>query len=60
MEKSKSKGRRCPKKPPLHVIGPLIMPSEILPWEQDLLAVVLEAVEGSEPGMQESTTEVSS
>jgi hypothetical protein len=60
MEKSESRGRRRPKKPSLHVIGPLAMPSEILPWERDLLAVVLEAVEGAEQGEQECTPEVTS
>jgi len=58
MEKSKSKGSRRRKKPPLRVTGSLAMPSEILPWERDLLAVVLEAVADSEQGEQEPTPEV--
>ena len=60
MEKSKTKKKRCASKPPLNVTGSLMMPSEILPWERDLLAVVLEAVEGAKQGDQESSPEVTS
>jgi hypothetical protein len=47
MEKSKTKKQRRADKPSLNVNGRLAMPREILPWERDLLAVLLEAVEGS-------------
>jgi len=47
MEKSKSKKKRRAEKPSLNVTGPLAMPREILFWERDLLAVVLEAVDGA-------------
>jgi len=47
MEKSESKKKRRAEKPALNVTGQLAIPSEILPWERDLLAVLLEAVEGS-------------
>ncbi|MBN1607853.1 MAG: hypothetical protein JW940_14545 [Polyangiaceae bacterium] len=46
MEKCKSKERRSTDKPQLNVTGQLAMPKEILPWERDLLAVLLEAVDG--------------
>jgi len=44
MEKSKSKIKRRAEKAPLNVNSRLAMPREILPWERDLLAVLLEAV----------------
>jgi len=47
MEKSKSKKQRRAEKAPLYVTGQLAMPERILPWERDLLAVLLEAVNGS-------------
>lgn len=47
MEKSKSEERRRAEKAPLNVIGQLAMPEGLLPWERDLLAVLLEAVNGS-------------
>ena len=47
MEKSKPKERRRAEKPSLNVTGQLAMPENILPWESDLLAVLLEAIEGS-------------
>lgn len=47
MEKSKLRKRRRAEKPPLSVTGQLAMPREILPWERDLLAVLLEAIDGS-------------
>ena len=47
MEESKSKKKRRTEKAPLNVIGQLAIPREILPWERDLLAVLLEAVNGS-------------
>ena len=60
MEKSKTKKKRCASKPPLSVTGPLAVPDEILPWERDLLVVVLEAVEGSEKGEHGADHEVTS
>jgi len=60
MEKAKLKERWRSKKPPLRVTGPLAMPTKVLPWEYDLLAVVLEAVEDSEQGEQEPTPKVTS
>ena len=47
MTKKRSKERQKAKKPTLTVTGRLAMPREILSWELDLLAVVLEAVDGS-------------
>ena len=47
MEKSKSKKKRRAEKPPLNVTGQLVIPREILPWERDLIAVLVEAVNGS-------------
>ena len=46
MEKSKTKKQRRAEKPSLKVTGQLAMPENILPWEHDLLAVLLEAVDG--------------
>jgi hypothetical protein len=60
MEKSKSKERRRAEKPQLKVTGQLVMPSEILPWERDLLAVMLEAVDGAAQREEEADHEVSS
>ena len=47
MEKSKSKKKRRAEKPSLNVTGQLAMPDNILPWERDLLTLLLEAVDGS-------------
>ena len=47
MEKLKSKKKRRAETPPLNVSGQLAIPENILPWERDLLAVLLEAIEGS-------------
>ena len=47
MEKSKTKKQQRAEKPPLNVTGQLAMPREILPWERDLLTLLLEAVDGS-------------
>ena len=47
MEKSRSNKKRRADKPPLNVTGQLAMPDNILPWERDLLAVLLEAIDGS-------------
>jgi hypothetical protein len=47
MEKSKSNKKRRAEKPPLNVTGQLAMPENILPWERDLLTLLLEAVDGS-------------
>ena len=49
MEKLKSKKKRRAEKTPLNVVGQLAMPEGIPPWERDLLAVLLEAVDGSRP-----------
>jgi hypothetical protein len=54
MEKSKSKNKRRAEKPSLNVVGQLAMPKAIPPWERELLAVLLEAVDGS---VQRKTTE---
>lgn len=43
-------------KPPLEVTGSLTMPSGVLPWERDLLAVILAADRVAEPGTAESPT----
>ena len=47
MEEAKSKKKRRAKRPPLNVVGQLVMPRGIHPWERDLLAVLVEAVDGS-------------
>lgn len=47
MEKSKSKKKVRAHKAPMKVTGRLAMPKELLPWERDLLAVLLKAVDGS-------------
>jgi hypothetical protein len=47
MEKSKSKKQRRAEKPPLSVTGQLAIPERLLPWERDLLAILLEAIDGS-------------
>ena len=57
MEKSKTKKRRAEKRP-LNVTGPLAMPSEILPWERDLLAVILEVVDSNAHREDEPALEV--
>jgi len=49
MEESKSKKKRRTEKASLDVIGQFAMPTRILPWERDLLAVLLIAVNGSTP-----------
>lgn len=58
MEKCKSKERRRAENPKLNVTGLLAMPSEILPWERDLLAVLLEAVDGSAKRYDKADPEV--
>jgi hypothetical protein len=60
MEKSESKKKRRAEKPPLTVTGQLAMPREILPWERDLLAVLLEAVDGSAEQDEQADIEVPS
>ncbi len=60
MEKPKSKKKRRAKKPPLNVTGPLAMPREILAWERDLLAVVLEAFGVSVKQDEQESSEVPS
>jgi len=60
MEKSKSKKKRRAEKPPLNVTGQLVIPREILPWERDLLAVLLEAVDGSAGQEEQANIEVPS
>ncbi len=60
MEKSLSKKKRRAKKPHLNVTGPLAMPCEILAWERDLLAVMLEAFEASLKQDQQDGSEVPS
>jgi hypothetical protein len=60
MEKTKLKRRRRAEKPALSVTGPLLMPSETLPWECDLLVVVLEAFKGLEQEEQETKPEATS
>ena len=60
MEKSKSKKKVRAEKPPLNVTGQLAMPTRILPWERDLLAVMLEAVDGAAQREEEADHEVSS
>ena len=47
MHKSKSEPKRRDQRRPLNVTGQLAMPREILRWERDLLAVLLEAVDSS-------------
>lgn len=47
MEKKRSKERQKAMKPPLKVTGQLAMPKAIPSWERDLLAVLIEAVDGS-------------
>jgi len=42
MEKSKSKQKQRAEKAPLNVTGQPAMPKEILPWERDLLAILIE------------------
>jgi hypothetical protein len=60
MEKSKSKKKRRAEKPALNVTGQLAMPREILPWERDLLVVLVEAVDGSAEQEEHAYIEVSS
>ena len=47
MEKSESTKQRRADKARLKVTGRLAMPREILTWERDLLAVLIEAVNDS-------------
>ena len=47
MHKSKSEPKRRDQRRPLNVASQMAMPEKILPWERDLLAVLLEAVDGS-------------
>lgn len=60
MEESKTKQQQRAEKPPLNVTGQLAMPREILPWERDLLAVLLEAVDGSAGQEEQANIEVPS
>jgi hypothetical protein len=60
MEKPKLKKKRRTEKPPLNVTGRLAMPEMILPWERDLLAVLLEAVDGSAEQDDKADPEVAS
>ena len=60
MEKSKTKKQRRAEKPSLKVTGQLAMPENILPWEHDLLAVLLEAVDGSAEQEEQAYIEVPS
>ena len=60
MEKSENKKKRCAEKPPLSVTGPLAMPTEILPFERDLLAVLLDAVDGAAQREEKADPEVAS
>jgi len=60
MEKSKSKKKRRAEKPPLNVTGQLTMPEKIMPWERDLLAVLLEAVYNSAEQDDKADPEVTS
>jgi hypothetical protein len=47
MENSESKKGRRAEKPALNVTGQLAIPERLLPWERDLLTLLLEAVDGS-------------
>ena len=60
MEKSESKKKRRVERPALNVTGQLAMPREILPWERDLLAVLLEAVDVSAEQDEQADIEVPS
>ena len=60
MEKCKSKERRRAEKPPLSVTGPLAMPKEILPFERDMLAVLLDAVDNAALRAERANPEVAS
>jgi len=60
MEKFKSEEKGHTENRPLTVTGQLEMPSEILPWERNLLAVLLEAIDGAEQREEKVDSEVSS
>ena len=55
MEKSRTKKQQRAEKPSLKVTGQLAMFENILPWEHNLLAVLLEAVESS---VQQKKTDI--
>ncbi len=60
MEKSKPKKKGCAEKAPLNITGQLAMPEKLPPWERNLLAVVLEAVDGSTQQEEKADAGVSS
>ena len=60
MEKSKSKKKMRAEKAPLNVAGQLAMPRSILPWERDLVAVLLEAVDCTQQRKEKTDIEVPS
>jgi len=60
MEKSKSKKKRRAEKAPMNVAGQLAMPERLLPWERDLIAVLLEALNGSTQQEEKADAGVSS
>ena len=47
MGKTRATRKRTFKEEPLVISGLVVMPPEILPWERDLLAVVLRALKES-------------
>jgi hypothetical protein len=59
MEKSKSTKQRRGAKA-LQVTGHLALPEGLLPWERDLLAALLEAINGSTQQYEKADTGVSS
>jgi len=60
MEKSESKKKRRAEKAPMNVTGQLAMSERLLPWERDLLAVLLEALNGSTQQEEKADAGVSS
>ena len=60
MEKSKSKKKIRAEKAPLNVAGQLAMPERLLPWERDLVAVLLEAIDGAQQREEKTDIEVPS
>lgn len=60
MENSENKKKRRVEKPPLSVTGRLAMPKEILPFERDLLAALLDAVDGAAYREEKADPEVAS
>jgi hypothetical protein len=55
MDKATSKRKQRTKQKPLAINGRLTLPAEVLPWERELLAVIVKAVqnahqEDSHPG----------